>query len=285
MLDFGPASGGYACVFFGWTALYAFVALWRRLLDRDPGREPLAVRASRASTARCERACPARTRLLRAGIEACSFYWAYFVAHRRDRVRRPLPGLRPGLARTGRFEPPLVYVAIAGLLYGSGACGRRAGARLWIRETAGVRAGLATIVIALDSPIDYYTDQLFWVHMGQHILLLTVAPPLILLGRPWPRMWRALPLEPRTQVGRTLAGARWTAPIRALARPLPAWMLFNANIWSGTSRRPTTSRCADSAIHMRARAVLLHRPAVLGPRDRPGTAAAVAGTGRRRWPT
>ena len=82
-------------------------------------------------------------------------------------------------------------------------------------------ASLLTIVIALDSPIDYYADQLFWVHMLQHILLLTVAPPLLLLGRPWPRMWRALPLQPRTKVARTIArsplggagpGARAAAP-------------------------------------------------------------------------
>ena len=91
-------------------------------------------------------------------------------------------------------------------------------------------AGLLTIVIALDSPIDHYADQLFWVHMLQHVLLLTVAPPLLLLGRPWPRMWRALPLEPRTKLARSLALSRRMAPVRALARPLPAWILFNATI-------------------------------------------------------
>ena len=101
--------------------------------------------------------------------------------------------------------------------------------RQWLRTVSFV-AGLATIVVALDSPLDTYADELFWVHMTQHILLLTVAPPLILLGRPWPRMWRALPLQTRTTVGRTIARARWTAPLRALARPAPAWVLFNATI-------------------------------------------------------
>jgi cytochrome c oxidase assembly factor CtaG len=43
-------------------------------------------------------------------------------------------------------------------------------------------------------------------------------------------MWRALPLRTRTTVGRTLARALWTAPLRAVARPLPAWVLFNATI-------------------------------------------------------
>ena len=107
-------------------------------------------------------------------------------------------------------------------------------------------AGLVTIVVALDSPIDDYADQLFWVHMLQHILLLTVAPPLILLGRPWPRMWRALPLETRTGWGARSRACAWTAPLRALARPCPrgccstsrsvAWHIpaaYNATLSSG----------------------------------------------------
>jgi putative membrane protein len=122
--------------------------------------------------------------------------------------------------------PALVYVAIAAMLYWVGGRGySRAG--LERRRTAAFAAGLATIVVALDSPIDGYADQLFWVHMLQHVLLLTVAPPLILLGRPWPRMWRALPLQSRTRIARALVRSRWTAPLRAAVRPWPAWLLFN----------------------------------------------------------
>jgi putative membrane protein len=125
------------------------------------------------------------------------------------------------------LDPSLIYVAIAACLYIRGSRGRWRPTPL---EAASFGASLLTIVIALDSPIDIYADQLFWVHMVQHILLLTVAPPLFLLGRPWPRMWRALPLELRTDLGRTIARARWTAPLRKLARPLPAWILFNVTI-------------------------------------------------------
>jgi putative membrane protein len=127
------------------------------------------------------------------------------------------------------IEPPLLYVAIAGLLYWLGGAVQTRRRREPLR-TAAFAAGLATIVLALDSPIDGYADQLFWAHMLQHILLLTVAPPLILLGRPWPRMWRALPLDWRTGAGRTLAKSRVTAPLRALARPGPAWLLFNLTV-------------------------------------------------------
>jgi putative membrane protein len=137
------------------------------------------------------------------------------------------------------WDPSLIYVAVAAVMYVLG--GFRPGTsrsrqlrrdREWLRELS-FAAGLATIVIALDSPIDYYSDQLFWVHMSQHLILLTISAPLILLGRPWPRMWQALPLRARTSVGRTLAAARWTAPLRALAKPWVAFVVFNLDmlIW------------------------------------------------------
>ncbi len=127
------------------------------------------------------------------------------------------------------IEPPLAYVVIAaGLYWAGGRRYRRSGQDP--RRTVSLLAGLATIVIALESPLDGWADNLFWAHMFQHVLLLTVAPPLILLGRPWPRMWRALPLHSRTMIGRTLARAGWTAPLRALARPGPAWLLFNVTL-------------------------------------------------------
>jgi cytochrome c oxidase assembly factor CtaG len=146
------------------------------------------------------------------------------------------------------IEPPLAYVAVAGLLYWLG--GRR-----WHREqqsplrTAAFVGGLVTIVLALDSPIDGYADQLFWVHMVQHVLLLTVAPPLIILGRPWPRMWRALPIRARTKVGRAVARSSLAAPLRALARPLPAWLLFDATVLAWHLPAAYNATLTSNAIH------------------------------------
>jgi cytochrome c oxidase assembly factor CtaG len=127
-----------------------------------------------------------------------------------------------------QIQPPLLYVAVGGLLYWLG--GRRRRTRQEPLRTLSFVAGLITIVLALDSPLDDAADKLFWAHMVQHVLLLTVAPPLILLGRPWPRMWRALPLRFRTKVGRGLARSGVAAPLRRLARPLPAFVLFNGAI-------------------------------------------------------
>jgi len=77
------------------------------------------------------------------------------------------------------------------------------------------------IVAAIDSPVDRYADRLFWAHMVQHVLLTMVAPPLILLGRPWPRSVRALPLGARRGIARSLHACR------VLAAPIVAFILFN----------------------------------------------------------
>lgn len=129
------------------------------------------------------------------------------------------------------IQLPLVYVLVATTLYWIGGRRYSRGARARERwREACFALGLVTILLALESPLDLYADQLFWVHMFQHVLLLTVAPPLILLGRPWPRMWLGLSLQTRTTLGRGLARARWAAGLRALARPWPAWILFNVTL-------------------------------------------------------
>ena len=45
-------------------------------------------------------------------------------------------------------------------------------------------AGLAVIAVATQSSIGVYDDVLFSVHMVQHLLLIMVAPPLLVAGRP-----------------------------------------------------------------------------------------------------
>ncbi len=147
------------------------------------------------------------------------------------------------------IQAPVAYVALAGLMYWLGGRNRPGRLKQDPRRTAAFVAGLVMIVLALDSPIDHYADELFWVHMLQHVLLLTVAPPLILLGRPWPRMWCALPLESRARIGRSIALARWAAPLRAMSRPIPAWILFNATVVAWHIPAAYNATLTSSAIH------------------------------------
>ena len=77
------------------------------------------------------------------------------------------------------FEPgPIVLVAVLTFLY----------VRRW-REVDGSAgrlasflAGMALVLVALCSPVDRLGEQLFLMHMIQHLLLLDLAPILVLLG-------------------------------------------------------------------------------------------------------
>lgn len=95
-------------------------------------------------------------------------------------------------------------------------------------------AGLLTILVALASPIETLATQLLWAHMIEHLLLLLVAAPLIVLSAPWMSLWRPLPLGPRRAVAKIVVRSPYLAPIRAIARalgrPLGAWLAFCINL-------------------------------------------------------
>ena len=77
-LGFGPASGAYASVFIGWTICYAVLTL--------AGAYWLEIQVATVWRRRREgvRATPAEVRsdddVVQAGLDACSFYWSFFVA-------------------------------------------------------------------------------------------------------------------------------------------------------------------------------------------------------------
>jgi putative membrane protein len=82
------------------------------------------------------------------------------------------------------------------------------------RRAAAVGAGLGTLAVALLSPLDAASAALFSAHMVQHLLLVTVAAPLLVLGAPLvPALW-GLPRGARHALGRA-----W----RARAEPAAAW--------------------------------------------------------------
>jgi putative membrane protein len=137
--------------------------------------------------------------------------------------------LKPLLDWTG--GPAFAWVVGAATLYWLG--GRHSAHSRSVDRwrIASFVAGLATIVIALDSPIDELAEKLLWVHMVQHILLLVVAPPLLALARPWNRMWHGLPLGFRRRTARVATQDPRLAPIRGavhvLQDPIVAWLAFN----------------------------------------------------------
>jgi heme/copper-type cytochrome/quinol oxidase subunit 3 len=80
-LGFGPASGGYASVFVGWTSTYAVFALGGIYWIETQMASLWRARRGEGIDRPIREGVPADDIvLLEAGIEACSFYWAYFVA-------------------------------------------------------------------------------------------------------------------------------------------------------------------------------------------------------------
>ena len=77
--------------------------------------------------------------------------------------------------------------------------------------------GLLAVVVALESPIATYDQQLFFLHMTEHILLVLVAAPLLLLGRPLaPLLW-GLPRQERLGAARLMS--RLARPGQFLCHP------------------------------------------------------------------
>lgn len=90
-------------------------------------------------------------------------------------------------------------------------------------------AGVLIIVVALESPLDELADVLFFAHMLQHMLLLVVAPPLLILGLPAKAMLRALPLQFRRGVVRPAARSRVAHRLGPfLVAPVTVFVFFNA---------------------------------------------------------
>ena len=134
------------------------------------------------------------------------------------------------------FEPweigSLVFSAV---LYGSGLC------RVWLRagigrgvriaQVAAFFLGLLAIVAALVSPLDALSDSLFSAHMVEHELLMIVAAPLLVLGRPLAAWVWAIPERWRQSIGGFFHRPGWRRPWLVFTGPLCAWVLHALALW------------------------------------------------------
>ena len=91
--------------------------------------------------------------------------------------------------------------------------------------------GLAVLLLAVESPLDYWADSYFTVHMVQHLLLMFAAPSLVVAGAPWQPLLAALPGRSGQSVTRGVMTRGWSRPLRAASgfflRPWVAVITFN----------------------------------------------------------
>ena len=83
--------------------------------------------------------------------------------------------------------------------------------------------GMSLVWTALGSPLVAYDHDLLTVHMIQHLLLMTFAPALILLGEPLLAFWHGLARPEKVLVGRLFQRplAQWFG--FAVSRPALCW--------------------------------------------------------------
>jgi putative membrane protein len=135
-------------------------------------------------------------------------------------------GAEPWVLACLALSLPL-YALGGSRLYARSRLGRPALAR----QAACFGAGWLVLAVALASPLDAAGSLSFAAHMVQHELLMIVAAPLLVLGRPlgvwlwaWPSGWRRAG-GALTQLKSLHFFWHW------LTRPLNAWVLHFAALW------------------------------------------------------
>jgi cytochrome c oxidase assembly factor CtaG/polyferredoxin len=93
-------------------------------------------------------------------------------------------------------------------------------------------SGLAALWIALASPLDAFGAWLLSAHMVQHLLLMAVAPPLLLLGAPAAPLLKGLPRGfAREAIGPFLVSPGVERVGRALTHPVTGLAAMTLAMW------------------------------------------------------
>ena len=123
-------------------------------------------------------------------------------------------------------------LAVFGYLYGLYRLDAHARSRIFgPLRVVSFAAGIATLFVALISPLDALDDQLFAAHMVQHLLLMMVAAPLLVFSRPAMAFLWAFPISARRAIGGLWLGAGLQRGVRALMSPFVVWMLCSMVLW------------------------------------------------------
>jgi putative membrane protein len=93
-------------------------------------------------------------------------------------------------------------------------------------------SGMAALAVALASPLDAAAASIFAAHMVQHLVLVVVAAPLLVCGRPGLVFTWALPARPRRLVRRVGARPAVRRIAEALSHPIFVWALATVTMWA-----------------------------------------------------
>lgn len=149
----------------------------------------------------------------------------------------------PAFAHEGRQPEPhdlwtawglepfvLIGLSVSAGLYWRGSR-RMAGRSFRSRESLSFFGGWLALVVALVSPLDGLGGALFSAHMTQHEVLMLVAAPLLVLGRPVAPFLLALPAYWRRELTAIWKAGPARRGWRFLVNPFVAWLIHAAVLW------------------------------------------------------
>ncbi len=192
----------------------------------------------------------------------------------------PAAAVPPQLAELSQWnlEPWLVgLLAAAAALYALGLARlwRHAGAARGIErwQALSFTGGWLALAAALVSPLDRLGAVLFSAHMVQHEVLMIVAAPLLVLGRPLAAWTWALQPRERRLAGRATRSGVFASAWHAITQPLAAWGLHALALWAWHAPQLFEAALHDEWVHVLQHAsffgtALLFWWAVLGPDPR-----------------
>jgi cytochrome c oxidase assembly factor CtaG len=124
------------------------------------------------------------------------------------------------------WEPvTLGLLAISATLYALGARHMRP------RNAIAFFGGLLTLFIALISPLDHLSEEFFSAHMVQHELLIIIAAPLLVLGRPLIAFLWAVPAKWRSKIGHLATAPAVAKSWRFITGPFVVTIAHAVALW------------------------------------------------------
>jgi cytochrome c oxidase assembly factor CtaG/cytochrome c2 len=110
--------------------------------------------------------------------------------------------------------------------------------------------GIMTIFVVLISPLASLDDQLFSMHMIQHLLLMLVAPPLLVWSRPVMAWLWAFPLRRRRAIGHAWIGTPGLrGSIRLFMHPAVVLAINSIALWFWHAPGPYRWALASEGLH------------------------------------
>src|SRR5581483_4178091 len=125
------------------------------------------------------------------------------------------------------------------------------GRGLTMRRGLGFLGAILALAVALVSPLDALSGVLFSAHMVQHLILILVAAPLLVLSDfPLALLW-ALPRHWAQALGHRLHQSRTVARAWQLVNsPVSAWLLFTSAVWGWHVPALFEAALRDERVHV-----------------------------------